>query len=61
MKTDESLVCSEKTWQFVQTYIIMTKNKYNFSVFYRWINVLCFYGFWIKDLQSYFVIYFHHH
>jgi hypothetical protein len=29
-KVDESLVCSDKTWRFLQTCIITFKNKYNF-------------------------------
>jgi hypothetical protein len=29
-KADESLVCSDKTQQFLQTYITTFKNKYNF-------------------------------
>jgi hypothetical protein len=44
-KADESLVCSDKTWQLVLTCINMFKNKYNFWVFYRWINILSFYSF----------------
>jgi hypothetical protein len=42
-KADESLVCSDKTWQFLQNYIITFKNKYYFWVFYWWINVLSFF------------------
>jgi hypothetical protein len=33
-KSDESLVCSDKTWQFLQTCNISFKNKYNFWVSY---------------------------
>jgi hypothetical protein len=33
---------TKKKWQFLQTCIITFKNKYNFWVFYRWINVLSF-------------------
>jgi hypothetical protein len=29
-KANESLVCSDETWQFLQTCIITFKNKYNF-------------------------------
>jgi hypothetical protein len=59
-KADESLVCSHKTGQFLQTCIVTTfKNKHNFWVFYRWINLLSVYSFYIEALQSYVFIYFH--
>jgi hypothetical protein len=56
-KAHESLVCSGKTWRFLQACIITLKNKYNFWVFYRWINVLSCYTS-IRDLQWYFVVFF---
>jgi hypothetical protein len=59
MKTDKSLVCSDKTWLFLQTSIITFNSKYNFWVFYRWTDVLSFYSFKMKALQLYVVIYFH--
>jgi hypothetical protein len=36
-KADESLVCSEKTGQFLQTCIITFKNEYKFWVFCWWV------------------------
>jgi hypothetical protein len=42
----------------VQTKLETFKNKHNFWVFYRWINVLSFYSFQINALQWYFVFIF---
>jgi hypothetical protein len=39
-KADDWLVCSEKTWRYLQTCIITFENEYNFRVFYWWIDVL---------------------
>jgi hypothetical protein len=56
-KADESLVCSDKTWQFLQSCVITFKNKYNFWVFYRWIYLLSLYSFSITALEQYFLLY----
>jgi hypothetical protein len=42
-KADKSLVWSDKIWQFLQTCITTFKYKYNFWVFYWWINILSYY------------------
>jgi hypothetical protein len=44
-KADELFTCSDKSWLFLQTCIVTFKNKYNFWIFCRWINVLSFYSF----------------
>jgi hypothetical protein len=55
-KADEARVCSDKTWRFLQTRIVTFKDKYNFWVFYRWINVTSICRFQVKALQRCFVI-----
>jgi hypothetical protein len=44
-KAGKSLVCSDKTCQFLKTCIITPNNKYNFWVFCRCIHILYFYSF----------------